>query len=212
MTAAIRPSMLSIHSDLDRLCDRSKELGAVAAASMPSRGVVVDPRVRLKCMVPVCASYGRNLQCPPHVMSVEEFSTALSKFGHVIVIQYPIPMDSKFIESNFSRRPLEEVRETGTYLEKITKSEREFVNLLCQIEKEALNMGYRFATALSGGACRLCDECVGISGEPCRHPFKARPAMEAVGIDVFQTAKNAGIPFELPAGDHPVWTGLLLVD
>ncbi len=210
--ATISASMAPIHNDLDKLCERCMALGAVAAASMSSRGVAIDPRVRLKCMVPVCASYGRNLQCPPQVMSVSEFSEALSKFNHVIVLQYPIPLDSKFIESNFEGRELAEVRKSEPYLERITKSEREFVDLLCQIEKEAIRMGYRFATALSGGACRLCDECAGITGQPCRHPFKARPAMEAVGIDVFKTAKNAGIPFELPAGDHPVFTGLLLVD
>jgi predicted metal-binding protein len=36
--------------------------------------------------------------------------------------------------------------------------------------------------------------------------------MEAMGIDVFQTAQNAGLPFEIPPKDRPVWTGLLLVD
>jgi len=35
--------------------------------------------------------------------------------------------------------------------------------------------------------------------------------MEAVGIDVFKTAKNAGLPFEIPAKDKTVWNGLVLV-
>jgi predicted metal-binding protein len=204
--------MSSVHIDLERLCESAKRLGASGAASMSSHGVIIDLRVRLKCMVPLCASYGRNLQCPPNVMSVEEFSKVVSKFGHVVVVQYPIPMDTKFIEQNFKGQELESVRSSDAYMERVSKSEREFVDLLCQLEKEALNMGYRFATALSGGACRLCDECVGLSGEACRHPFKSRPAMEAMGIDVVKTALNAGLKFEMPAKDHPVWTGLLLVD
>ena len=36
--------------------------------------------------------------------------------------------------------------------------------------------------------------------------------MEAMGIDVYLTARNAGLPFEIPAKDRPVWNGLLLVD
>ena len=36
--------------------------------------------------------------------------------------------------------------------------------------------------------------------------------MEAVGIDVVATAAAAGLTVELPAEDHPAWTGLLLID
>ena len=36
--------------------------------------------------------------------------------------------------------------------------------------------------------------------------------MEAVGIDVVATAEAAGLSVELPAEDHPAWTGLLLID
>ena len=43
-------------------------------------------------------------------------------------------------------------------------------------------------------------------------PFEARPSMEAVGIDVVATAEAAGLSVELPAEDHPAWTGLLLID
>jgi predicted metal-binding protein len=80
------------------------------------------------------------------------------------------------------------------------------------LEAEAFGLGYRFAVALAGGDCVLCDVCVGPGGEPCRHPFAARPSMEAVGIDVLATAEAAGLPIEMPAAEHPCWTGLLLID
>ena len=205
--------MSNIHRDLELLCLNAKKYGASGAAYMSSRGVVVDPRVRLKCMVPVCSSYGVSLMCPPNVMSVEEFRRVVNKFSHVVLVQYPIPLDEAFMASEFGGKPLAEIRDKGEYLKRIAESERAFMDLLCRIEKDAQGLGYRFATALSGGQCRLCDECVGqASGEACRHPFRARPAMEAVGIDVILTAKNAGLPIEFPAKDKPVWTGLLLVD
>ena len=49
------------------LIDRAHALGADRAAPLPAASVVVDERVRLKCRVPRCSSYGRNLMCPPHV-------------------------------------------------------------------------------------------------------------------------------------------------
>jgi len=36
--------------------------------------------------------------------------------------------------------------------------------------------------------------------------------MEAMGIDVLLTAQNAGLSFEVPPKDGPVWNGLLLID
>jgi len=76
-----------------------------------------------------------------------------------------------------------------------------------------MNMEYRFSAGLSGGPCELCDRCVGQkSGAPCKHPLKARPSMEAFGIDVFKTAENAGMPLRCPEGNEAYWIDLLLVD
>ncbi len=80
------------------------------------------------------------------------------------------------------------------------------------LEAEAYRMGYRFAAAFAGGDCVLCDVCAGATGEQCKRPGEARPSMEAVGIDVVATAQAAGLALEIPAGDAPRWTGLLLID
>jgi predicted metal-binding protein len=79
------------------------------------------------------------------------------------------------------------------------------------LEAEAFKAGYYYAAGFSGGICLLCPTCAGV-GNPCRHPYEARPSMEGVGIDVFKTAANAGLPIAL-SSDQPVrWTGLLLVE
>jgi predicted metal-binding protein len=190
----------------------ARSYGASDAAVLESRDIVLDPRVKLKCMVPQCANYGRNLMCPPNVMGMDDFSEVLERYTRSILVQYPIPMDTEFM-SKFSGSSIEDIYETGEYEERMTKSERQFQDLLGKLESDALNMGCRFAAAFTGGPCRLCDECVGQgSGERCRHPFRSRPSMEAMGIDVYLTARNAGLPFEIPAKDRPVWNGLLLVD
>jgi len=80
-------------------------------------------------------------------------------------------------------------------------------------EKMAFEGGLHFATGLIGGCCRLCEECVAVQGETkCRFPFKARPSMEAMGIDVFSTLEKVGLPVSgLPVKNRVTWTGLILI-
>ncbi|UCE81580.1 MAG: DUF2284 domain-containing protein, partial [Methanobacteriota archaeon] len=49
------------------------------------------------------------------------------------------------------------------------------------------------------------------SGEHCRYPFEARPSMEALGIDVFKTCGNAGLPLYFSSKKRARWTGLILL-
>ena len=67
--------------------------------------------------------------------------------------------------------------------------------VLAEMERDVFLQGYYKAFALGSGPCGLCPECD--VEEPCRHPSQARPAMEASGIDVFQTARDAGYPIEV---------------
>ena len=94
----------------------------------------------------------------------------------------------------------------------VKSSQAAFAALMTALEREAFGLGYRFAAAFAGGECVLCDECVGQgSGEPCRHPFEARPSAEALGVDLVATAAAAGLDIEFPAAEHARWTGLLLL-
>ena len=65
-----------------------------------------------------------------------------------------------------------------------------------KLEREAFLDGYYKAFAMGAGPCRVCDEC-NLECKECRNPDKARPSMEACGIDVFQTARNNGFPIEV---------------
>lgn len=61
-----------------------------------------------------------------------------------------------------------------------------------RIESAAFHDGYYFAMSLSD--CGLCDECAAVNSQPCRHVREARPAFHSVGIDVFKTVKQIGLP------------------
>jgi len=230
---------------IQHIVARARALGAGSAAPLPARAVVVDERVNLKCRVPLCASYGHNLMCPPNTPTAAETRAALARYSDALVVQLDIPLTQAAVDEVLEGMSYAEARASGAaagaaehaaagtegaadaggngggagasaatvaYEARLRDSKNEFARLMTALEGEAFKMGYRFAAAFAGGDCVLCDVCAGASGAPCKHPFEARPSMEAVGIDVVATAEAAGLIVELPAAEHPSWTGLLLID
>ena len=55
----------TLRADLARYCAMALELGASGAAIIPASDVVIDERVRLKCVVPRCFRAGETPYCPP---------------------------------------------------------------------------------------------------------------------------------------------------
>jgi predicted metal-binding protein len=182
---------------LETIISLLKERGASSAIPINVSDIVVDERVRLKCQVPLCDSYHKNLMCPPYVPTVAEFREALNRYSMAILMQV-----SAELEKTYANAPTEEVFVPAKKLHELVHFG----------EKEAFAAGFRFAAGFIGGCCRLCDECVAVDGGTrCRFPFKARPSMEAMGIDVMATAEKAGLPISFPISDRVTWTGLILI-
>jgi len=70
---------------------------------------------------------------------------------------------------------------------------REIRRIAPILEREIFLRGFYKAFALAAGPCSLCRSCAAA----CRHPGKARPAMEACGIDVFATVTRSGLHLEV---------------
>ena len=208
--------MSKIEKDLEVLCKLAKKLGATNTGSFDARDVVVDERVRLKCLIPVCDDYGVNLMCPPYVMSVPEFRQVLAKFSWAILVQIEVLIPAEMKEEIRQASDVAALYKNAKFMDSYKKSfdpiKLKLHHIINKVEAKASMLRYRFATGFKAGSCKLCPECVTKnSQESCRHPFKSRPAMEAVGIDVFKTAENAGLPFDVPVKNKTVWNGLVLV-
>ncbi len=67
--------------------------------------------------------------------------------------------------------------------------------IAADIERQAFLDGHYKALSFHSGPCHFCPSCD--PQKPCRNPYRARPAMEASGIDVFATARKAGLPIEV---------------
>ncbi len=209
--------MSQLETDLEALCNLAKERQATNAVSFDAEGVVVDERVRLKCLVPVCDDYGLNLMCPPNVMGVQEFREVLTKYSWAILIQIERMIPTYMKKEIQQAKDVAALYKSTKFLDSYRKSfdpiKSKLHRIVHEVEAQAFGLGYRFAAGFIGGSCKLCPACVAISNsqEPCRHPFRARPSMEAVGIDVFKTAENAGLPFTIPPKNKTVWNGLVLI-
>ena len=214
-------------SYLEVLCQKAKELGASEAMAIPVADIVVDERARIKCLVPVCSFYGNNLMCPPNVMPISEFKEILKDYHGAILIKIASPSSGppeELTGQNDLSKAWEIVMSAGRKDEQLAAPALEYAHalrdnmerlyeIISQMESICLGEGYCFAAGFSAGGCFLCDECVGIkSGLPCRHPFKARPSMEAMGIDVVATAKKAGLQLNFGRDEARGWVGLILVD
>ena len=105
------------------------------------------------------------------------------------------------------------LREYQTALLVHSDGEAQITPLLVHLERRAFLDGYYKALALVAGPCELCKSCHPEERE-CLHPEKARPAMEACGIDVYQTARNNGLPIEVVTRptSRQNYYGLLLLE
>jgi predicted metal-binding protein len=194
---------------LAHLVETALRLEADEAMIIDTSEIAVDKRVRLKCSVPICASYNRNLMCPPNIMSVEEFASIKELYEKALILQIEADHDSKDkSECCLSKRTCDQIEKSTNTLDWQVKL-HELVN---RMEAIAFKEGFYLAAGLIGGDCSLCPECVTPrSDEPCRHPFKARPSMEAMGIDVLKTCENVGLPLFLSSRRKVRWTGLVLL-
>jgi len=157
---------------LTSYCGRIREAGATAVKIVHPSSVVTAPWVRMKCQFG-CGGFGYGHCCPPSTPTAEETRKVLDSYGRAILIHIASPAAPD--------------RE---------KRLQRFLRFLVTVEENLFKDGYYKAFVFLAGPCGLCRQCGKISGDPCRRGDQARPAMEACGIDVFQTARNNGFVIE----------------
>lgn len=79
-------------------------------------------------------------------------------------------------------------------------------------EAEAFKSGFHKAFVFWAGPCSICPNCD--PEKPCQNPAHHRPSMEGSGIDVFETAKTAGVELRTlrEKGEFIRYLALLLLD
>lgn len=160
------------NSKLQKYCEVCRDHGATDAKIIHPSTVVTAAWVKWKCRYG-CPDYGKRYTCPPDSPTYKETREMLDCYHRAILVhqeQLATP-------------------ERG-------RLGREFLNSMIEMEFELFRDGYYKAMVFLAGPCHLCKECNKPKGLPCNFGTKARPCMEASGIDVFQTARNNGFTIQ----------------
>jgi predicted metal-binding protein len=198
---------------LKELHDFALKKGASHAKIIAPKKIEIDDRVQLKCRYPPCANYGKNRMCPPYTPPAKEVEGIVAKYRNAMLVQVEAQIPDK-IKSRIKEdgaKLVDMVKEEGIeyFDKKMLDDWKRFHALITDIEREAFKKGYYLSLGLVMGSCRLCDECD--PKQPCKHPYESRPSMEAMGIDVYRTAKNSGLGFEWNKKDGILYNGLVLI-
>ena len=177
----------ALRADLERYREMALELGASDAAIVPAEWISVDERVRLKCLVPRCLRAGETPNCPPNAPDLDLVRRALDRFSWAILLKCDVGPIEDYAPG--AGKTKEERRRTLSFHQSSGK-------VVCELEKEAYKDGYHLAMGFGGGSCKdyLCQGilCQYLDSGRCRFPHRARPALEAVGIDVVNLARKVG--------------------
>jgi len=169
--------------DLATYRELAMELGAAKAAIVDAKDIPVEDRVTLKCQVPRCISYGVCAHCPPNTLKPGELRKILTDYQKAVLFIKDFPAGIM-----------------GTNLDTINDlmaGYRDITRIVSEIESRAFYDGHYLAFGFAAGSCRhhFClaqETCAAMEGKSCRHYFKARPSMEAVGIDVYRMVALQG--------------------
>lgn len=175
-----------LRGDLERFRSLAIELGAKDAVPIEASKIVVGNWVRLKCQFG-CGGYGKRFTCPPYSPTPEETQRMLRDYSIGLLVKFGPCAEAGRGEINTHEA-------------------------VFKLEREIFLTGYYAAFGMACGPCTLCKEC-NIRGGYCVKPHMARPAMEACGIDVFATVRNAGFELKvLTSYDQtPTCFGLILI-
>ena len=172
-----------LEKDLERYRGMAIELGASDACVIAPSDIPVDERVVLKCQVPRCFGYGVSAHCPPNTLRPAELRSCLAKCSWAVF----------FIKE---ASPDIIVRDKTTIKERVAAYQDVF-RIVTEVESAAFYDGHYLAFGFAAGSCRytfcgLEEDCRALSGKKCRFSLRARPSMEAVGIDVYRMVVSAG--------------------
>ena len=168
--------------DLDRYCQYALELGADEARVVDASKIPVEDAVAFKCRVPRCFGYQCCAQCPPHAPKPAEIRQLLKSYKHGLLFVHRVSSKLLKLDRNHKDRKA---------------AFRKILEIVSKLESAAFYDGHYLAVGFGAGSCfsSICDPelgCSALKGEQCRFPLKARPSMEAVGMDVYRLIASSG--------------------
>ena len=152
-------------------------LGALKASRVRDDQIVLSSSFRDACVQNYCGGYGKTWVCPPACGEIETLMERVRSYPEGILYQTVGRYEDSFD------------------FESMAAARRAHSALSRKIEEDLQTDLPEGRFHLSVGGCDLCTKCTWPEGQPCRFPGKALLSLEACGVDVYQTAKAAGLPY-----------------
>ncbi|QZY54823.1 DUF2284 domain-containing protein [Crassaminicella profunda] len=160
---------------------------------IPPEELPISKEVRDTCMKNKCGQYNNNFMCPPYVGTLEEFEDKVKEYTKGFLVLVKDKIDDPSDHNAF-------------YV-----SADQLHGIMLDIESYGKKLGFDQSFAFIGGHCRLCKICaVRLGKEKCIDSKRARPSLEAVGVDVIDTCSKVGIHIAFKK-DEVTWVGCLLI-
>ena len=193
---------------LEQFCDLARQLGARDAKVISPKNVFTGEWVRWKCQYG-CSEYGRHLTCPPHSPTPAVTRKVLDEYQYAILLHGERTAPLRDIGAELELR----IFLAGYYkafallcgpcsacgtcavLEEHAVDDTDYKVRRGKPQGAPPGGGWAGGWPRGEGARKASAPL--LARLRCRHPEKARPAMEAAGIDVFATARAAGFPIEV---------------
>lgn len=153
------------------------DMGAFRASVIPVSQVVLSREFRDLCEKNYCGIYNKCWVCPPDCGDIDDLMNQVRSYDQILVYQTVGKLEDSF--------DLEGMRAAGRRQTKLNQKVLDWSKTL-PVSRSRL---------LGGGGCGLCEVCAKVTNEPCRHPDRALPALEAYGVDVSRLASAAGMKY-----------------
>lgn len=163
--------------DMEKLVQAALEAGAAKAALLGAEQIICSEYFRDICENNQCGCYGRCWVCPPEIGEIRSLIAQVKTYPRGLLYQTIGTMEDSFdVEGMFA---------AGANHAQVSK--KLHAKLPGLLQNPFLHLGC--------GGCHLCETCARRTGEACRHPEYALPAMEGYGIDVYNTTLTTSLKY-----------------
>jgi predicted metal-binding protein len=173
-----------LQEDLKKYRELALSLGASGAKIIAADTVVVDERVRGKCIYPICGLYGSNPHCPPNGKDLDFIRKLVGRYRWGIFLKQDVSASNLAGPDTFREK-------------RNAPSTNKNFEIVGGVESAAFRDGYYLAVGFANSCCRFAfcrnaEDCSVLTGKMCRFPLQSRPSMESSGMDAYLMATRVG--------------------
>jgi len=155
---------------------KANEAGYTEVVDVQLSKLSFDESLLAMCAQNACGHYGKNWTCPPGSGEMADLKEKILSFKEGVLVQKVYKLEDSF--------DFEGMMDGNADFNKL------FYEMMDFLSDEIGDNFY----SLKAGSCDLCEQCT-YPDAPCIIPEKARPSIEACGINVSVLCTIAGIPY-----------------